>query len=59
MAELCLLFKIKSDPLHPLSGALPLSYVSAHVPRGALVAHSVGILKFYLIIIQNDLHHKS
>ena len=25
--------------MHPLSGALPLPYVSAYVTRGALVAH--------------------
>ena len=37
--ELCMLFKIKSNPMHPLSGALPLSYVPARVTRGALVAH--------------------
>ena len=39
VAELCLLFKIKSNPMHPLSGALPLPYVPARVTRGALVAH--------------------
>ena len=39
VAELCMLFKIKSNPLHPLSGAVPLPYVPAHVTRGALVAH--------------------
>ena len=27
--ELCMLFKIKSNPMHPLSGALPLPYVPA------------------------------
>ena len=27
VAELCVLFKIKSNPMHPLSGALPLPYV--------------------------------
>ena len=32
-------FKIKSNPMHPLSGALPLPYVPASVPHGALVAH--------------------
>ena len=37
--ELCMLFKIKSNPMHPLSGALPLPYVPARVTRGALVAH--------------------
>ena len=39
VAELCMLFMIKSNPVHPLSGALPLPYVLAGVTRGALVAH--------------------
>ena len=39
VAELCMLFKIKSNPLHSLSGALPLPYVLARVIRGALVTH--------------------
>ena len=34
-----MLFKIKSNPMHPLSGALPLPYVLARLTRGALVAH--------------------
>ena len=34
-----MLFKIKSNPMHPLSGVLPLPYVPARVTRGALVAH--------------------
>ena len=34
-----MLFKIKSNPMHPLSGALPLPYVPARVTRGALVSH--------------------
>ena len=29
VAELCMLFKIKSNQMHPLSGALPLPYVPA------------------------------
>ena len=39
--ELCMLFKIKSNPMHPLSlsGALPLPYVPARVTRGAPVVH--------------------
>ena len=37
VAELCVLFKIKSNPM-PLSGALLLPYVPARVTRGALVA---------------------
>ena len=39
VAELCMLFKIKSNPMHPLSDALPLPYVPALVTRGTLVAH--------------------
>ena len=34
-----MLFKIKSNPMHTLSSALPLLYVPARVTRGALVAH--------------------
>ena len=39
VAERCMLFVHKSNPMHPLSGALPSPYVPAHVTRGALVAH--------------------
>ena len=39
VAELCMLFRIKSNPMHSLSGALPLPYVPTRVTRGALVAH--------------------
>ena len=39
VAELCMLFKIKSNQIHPFRGALPLPYVPARVTRGALVAH--------------------
>ena len=39
VAQLCVLFKIKRNPIHPLSSALPLPYVLARVTRGALVAH--------------------
>ena len=34
-----MLFKIESNPMHPLSGALPLPDVPACVTRGALAAH--------------------
>ena len=43
VAELCMLFKTKSNPMHPLSGALPLPYVPACVTPGALVAHRYSI----------------
>ena len=39
VTELCMLFKIKSDPMHPLSCALILPYVPARVTHGALVVH--------------------
>ena len=34
-----MLFNIKSNPMHPLSDALPLPYVPSRVTRGGLVAH--------------------
>ena len=41
VSVLCLLLKIKSNPMHPLRGAFLLPYVPARVTRGALpsVAH--------------------
>ena len=34
-----MVFKIKSNPIHPLRGALPVPYVPSRVTRSALVAH--------------------
>ena len=39
VAVLCMLYKIRCNPVHPLNGALPGQYVLAWVTRGALVAH--------------------
>ena len=39
VAVLCMLYKIRCNPVHPLNGALPGPYVPARVTRGALVAH--------------------
>ena len=39
VAELCMLFNIKSILMNPLSGALPLPYVPARVTRGASITH--------------------
>ena len=36
---LCMLFKIRGNPMHPLSGALPVPYVQVRVTRGDLFAH--------------------
>ena len=39
VALLCMLYKIRCNPVHPLNGALPGPYVPVRVTRGALVAH--------------------
>ena len=39
VAVLCMLYKIRCNPVHPLSGALPGPYVPVRVTRGALVTH--------------------
>ena len=39
VAVFFMLFKIKSNPMHRMSGALTLPYVPARVTRGALAAH--------------------
>ena len=39
VAVLCILYKIRCNPMHPLNGALPGPYVPVLVTRGALVAH--------------------
>ena len=36
---LCMLYKTRCNPVHPLNGALPGQYVPLRVTRGALVAH--------------------
>ena len=38
-AVLCMLYKIRCNPKHPLGGALPVPYVPVRVTRGALIAH--------------------
>ena len=37
--ELCMIYKIKTNPMHPFNGALPSPYVPARVTRGAFVVH--------------------
>ena len=39
VAVLCMLYKIRCNPLHHLNGALPGPHVPVWVTRGALVAH--------------------
>ena len=36
---LCMLYKIRCNPKHPLCGAPPVPYVPVRVTRGALIAH--------------------
>ena len=40
VAVLCMLYKIRCDPMHPLYGTLPGLYVPVQITCGALVAHS-------------------
>ena len=39
VAVLCMLYKIRCNPLHPIYGALPVPYVPVPVTRGAVTAH--------------------
>ena len=39
VAVLCMLYKIRCNPKHPLCGALPVLYVPVRVTCGALIAH--------------------
>ena len=39
VAVLCMLYKIRCNPLHHLYGALNVPYVPVRVTRGAVIAH--------------------
>ena len=39
VAVLCMLYKIRCNPMHPLCSALPVLYVPVRVTRGAVIAH--------------------
>ena len=39
VAVLCMLYKIRGKPMHPVCGALPEPFAPLRVTRGALVAH--------------------
>ena len=39
VAVLCMLYKIRCNPMHPLYGDLPVPYVPVRVTRGAVIAH--------------------
>ena len=39
VAVLCMLYKIRCNPMHPLCGALPVPCVPVRVTRGTLIAH--------------------
>ena len=39
VSVLCMLYKIRCNPMHPLYGAVPVPYVPMGVTRGGLVAH--------------------
>ena len=39
VAMLCMLYKIRCNPMHPLCGVLPVPYVPVRVTRGTLISH--------------------
>ena len=39
VSVLCMLYKIRCNPMHPLYGALPVPYMPVRVTRGAVIAH--------------------
>ena len=39
VAVLCMVYKIRCNPVHPLNGALSVPYLPVRVTRGVLVAH--------------------
>ena len=39
VAVLCMLYKIRCNPMHPLNDALPGPYMPVRVTRGALITH--------------------
>ena len=39
VAVLCILYKIRCNPMHPLYGALPVPYAPVRVTRGAMIAY--------------------
>ena len=39
VAVLCMLYRIRRNPMHSLCGSLPVSYVPVRVTRGTLIAH--------------------
>ena len=39
VAVLCMLYKTRCNPFHPLYGALSVPYVPVRVTRGAVIAH--------------------
>ena len=39
VSVLCMLYKIRCNPMHPLCGALPVPYLPVRVARGTLIAH--------------------
>ena len=39
VSVLCMLYKIRCNPMHPLYGALPVPYVPVRVTHGSVIAH--------------------
>ena len=44
VAVLCMLYKIRCNPMHHLYGALPVSYVPVRVTRSAVISTLMRVL---------------
>ena len=44
VAVLCMLYKIRCNPMHPLYGALPVPYVLVQATHGAVIAQLMRLL---------------
>ena len=49
VAILCMLYKIRCHPIHPLYGALPVPHVPAWATGGVLVAHQYTTIHITLL----------
>ena len=52
VAIMCMLYKIRCNPVHPLNGALPGPFVPARVTCGALVVHRYTYVPLRCRILQ-------
>ena len=55
---LCMLYKIRCNPMHSLHDAPPGPHVPVQITRGALVAHRYTLRELPALIFRNLVHFK-